>query len=247
MHIVYYTTSKTRRRLFICFLLIFVVFLLATLLAFVRANLWAARPVAVKGLPLSGKVFVLDPGHGGYDPGVMRDDMKEKDIVLEIAFVLRDYLQAAGARVIMTRESDRDFLAVPIAGPKKQQDMANRMQIVNEAAPDLFISLHVNAIASPRWRGAQVFYKSNCERSKAYAEKIQQELRRVLANTEREIKPGNYYVLNHAASAAVLVECGFLSHPQEAKLLCDPAYQSKVAWAVYGGILRSFSQEEAGN
>ncbi|NLP37394.1 MAG: N-acetylmuramoyl-L-alanine amidase CwlD [Firmicutes bacterium] len=196
-------------------------------------------------MPLKGKVIVLDPGHGGYDPGVMKNGIEEKEIVLKIAFKLRDYLQAAGARVVMTRESDRDFLDVPAAGPKKQQDMTNRMQIVNAAGPDLFISLHVNAIGSPIWHGAQVFYKTDCTASKEYAEKIQQELRRVLGNTERQIKPGNYYVLNHADSAAVLVECGFLSHPREAQELCEPAYQSKVAWAVYGGILRSFLPEEA--
>ena len=92
MHIVYYTTSKTRCRLFICLLIIF----MCCCFVFV----WH-----IQGLPgrlrfrafLKGKVIVLDPGHGGYDPGVMKNGIEEKEIVLKIAFKLRDYLQAAGA------------------------------------------------------------------------------------------------------------------------------------------------------
>ena len=69
----------------------------------------AGRCHNVQMLPLVGEVFVLDPGHGGYDPGVMQDNVLEKQIVLEIALKLRHYLQSAGARVVMTRETDRDF------------------------------------------------------------------------------------------------------------------------------------------
>ncbi|HAA37571.1 MAG TPA: hypothetical protein DCE00_01720 [Firmicutes bacterium] len=203
----------------------------------------ASGATTVQGcLPLADKTIVLDPGHGGYDPGVMANNVEEKKVVLEIALLLRDYLQASGARVVMTRETDRDLLVLPAAGPKKQQDMRNRMKIAAAAAPDLLLSIHANAITSPRWRGAQVFYKTDHEQAKMLAEAVQQQLRRVLGNTDRLSKPGDYYVLNEAECCAVLVECGFISNPEEAQLLADPAYQAKVAWAIYLGVLQHLAQ-----
>jgi len=221
-------------------------FSFANLLFAAGRSLRGTQPAMKPGLLLSGKVFAVDPGHGGYDPGVMRDGIAEKDVALEISLLLRAYLQSAGARVVMTRETDRDLL-LPAAGPKKQQDMKNRMQIINGARPDLLISIHVNSITSPVWRGAQVFHKAGEGNSKVIAEAIQQELKRILANTDREVKPGNYYVLNEAKSPAVLVECGFLSNPEEASLLTDRTYQSKLAWAVYAGLLRYYHRQLPGS
>jgi N-acetylmuramoyl-L-alanine amidase len=234
---------RLKRRL--CFLSLLFLLLLVSLFTAGR-RLTDTQPAMKPGLLLSGKVFAVDPGHGGYDPGVMRDGIAEKDVALEISLLLRAYLQSAGARVVMTRETDRDLL-LPAAGPKKQQDMKNRMQIINGARPDLLLSIHVNSIASPVWRGAQVFHKAGEGNSKVIAEAIQQELRRILANTDREVKPGNYYVLNEAKSPAVLVECGFLSNPEEARLLADRAYQSKLAWAVYAGLLRYYHGQLPGS
>lgn len=215
--------------------LLFMLLCLAVLAVFCRA---AVQSVAsLKGLPLTGKVVVIDPGHGGYDPGVIRDEIEEKKVVLEIALKLRAYLQGAGARVVMTRETDRDLLVLPTAGPKKQQDMQNRLKVLKEAAPDFVISVHANAISSPRWSGAQVFYKEDCEESKRLASAIQNEMKRVLKNTERVEKPGNYLILNESVAPAVLVETGFLSNRQEALLLVDEEYQVRVAWSVYLGIL----------
>jgi N-acetylmuramoyl-L-alanine amidase len=237
MRIVMFASAKTK--IILLLVLFILVLCLGTALFIPRAQP-AAGVTSVQMLPLAGKVFVLDPGHGGYDPGVMQDNVLEKQIVLEIALKLRHYLQSAGARVVMTRETDRDFLTVA-GGPKKQQDMKNRMQIANEAKPDLFLSIHINSINSAVWHGAQTFYKSNCEQSKGAAEKIQKQLIRVLANTDRAVKAGDFYVLNNMESAAVLVECGFLSNPQEAELLADPAYQSKIAWSVYLGLVSFYS------
>lgn len=216
-------------------LLLFMLVCLAALAVFGRA---AVQSVAsLRGLPLTGKTVAIDPGHGGYDPGVIRDEIEEKKVVLEIALKLRNYLQGAGARVVMTRETDRDLLVLPTAGPKKQQDMQNRLKVLEEASPDLVISVHANAIDSPRWSGAQVFYKINCEESKRLAAAIQAEMKRVLKNTERVEKPGDYLILYKAGAPAVLVETGFISNPGEARLLIDKEYQTKVAWSIYLGIL----------
>ncbi|NLZ39508.1 MAG: N-acetylmuramoyl-L-alanine amidase CwlD [Firmicutes bacterium] len=235
MQILFITTAKIKRIFFLLLLVIAFIFI-AMLLA--KTIIPVGNFTTAGSLSLLDKTIVLDPGHGGYDPGVRHNNVEEKKIVLEISLRLRDYLQAAGAKVILTRETDKDFLTVPTAGPKKQQDMKNRMQIVTDANPDLFISVHANAINSSRWRGAQVFHKIEHEPSKAAAAAVQQELIRVLANTDRAIKPGDFYVLNEAECTAILVECGFISNPEEARLLSDPAYQTKVAWAIYMGLLR---------
>jgi len=215
--------------------------LLLALAMFSREIVARTDTVMLQGLPLSRKIVVIDPGHGGYDPGVTTGSLKEKDIVLAISLILRDYLQSGGAYVVMTREQDNDLLILPTAGPKKTQDMKNRKEIINNANPDLVISVHVNSISSSRWRGAQVFYSADSNKSKRIALLIQDELTRVLKNTNRSAKPGQYYIVNETNATAVLVEAGFISNSEEAKLLTDKDYQQKVAWAIYMGINRYFS------
>jgi N-acetylmuramoyl-L-alanine amidase len=238
--IVFVMTQTTRRRMAA---LLFLMILLISVYV-MRGMRQQAETVVRDGLPLSGTTVVIDPGHGGYDPGVWQNDLAEKQVVLAISLVLRDYLQAAGARVVMTRETDRDLLVLPAAGPKKQQDMENRLSLIKGAQADILISVHANAISSSRWHGAQVFYNGGCEASKVLAEKIQQEFIRVLANTDRQSKTGNYFLLNQVNHPAVLVEVGFISNPQEAALLSKPAYQSKVAWSIYLGIIAYMDAEK---
>lgn len=220
-------------------------FLLLTLfigaLLFTWHQVLPPRHVPVEAvLPLTGLIIAVDPGHGGYDPGSTSNGVLEKDVVLEIALYLRDYLQQGGARIILTREEDKDFLEAT-AGPKKRLDFSNRLQIVEDAAADLLISLHANCIASPRWRGSQVFYQKGCDEGQGLAECIQLELSRVLENTDRLAQSGNYYLLRESSMCGVVVEVGFLSNPQEAALLQKADYQKKVAWAIYLGIVAYFS------
>lgn len=192
---------------------------------------------AVVLLPLVGRVIVLDPGHGGYDPGMVKDGILEKDIVLDISLLLREMLQKAGAVVIMTREKDEDLLVVP-AGPKKREDLANRLKIIKESRAEIFVSIHANAIHSPHWRGAQTFYYEGQEKSKILAGCIQEVLVELMKNTEREIKAGDYFLLRNSPVPAVIVEVGFMSNPVEMKLLVEPSYQKKIAWCIYLGIVR---------
>ncbi|RJX23270.1 MAG: N-acetylmuramoyl-L-alanine amidase CwlD [Dethiobacter sp.] len=188
-------------------------------------------------LPLSGRVIGIDPGHGGYDPGAKRGGVQEKDVVLEISLFLREYLQQGGAWVVMTRDRDTDLLEI-MAGPKKRLDMQNRLQIVEEAGVELLVSIHTNSINSSRWRGAQVFYQEGHEEGKLLAAAIQDELRRVLKNTDRLAKGGNFFMLRESSMTGALVEVGFLSNPDEARLLTAPEYQKKIAWAIYLGIIK---------
>jgi N-acetylmuramoyl-L-alanine amidase len=198
-------------------------------------------------LPLSGKVIALDAGHGGADGGaVSREGVIEKDLNLAIVLYLRDYLQQAGALVQLTREGDYDLAAPDTKGysKRKTEDLLQRAGRVHEHKADLAISIHMNSIPSPRWSGAQTFYSSRNTENQRLATAIQSELREILGNTQRVAKDDDQiYLLKTLEMPTVLVEVGFLSHPQEASLLADEEYQRKVAGAIYRGILRYSSGE----
>ena len=197
-------------------------------------------------LPLSGKVIVIDPGHGGPDGGAVGGEVVEKDVTLSIALQLRNYLQEAGAYVIMTRETDRDLAGSKAKGysNRKTLDLHKRLSIINESDSDLFISIHLNAIPSPRWRGAQTFYNPTNEKSKAVSLFIQNELVRNLENTDRKAKDlSNVFILKEAKIPGAIVEVGFLSNPSERALLGQKTYQNKIAASIYQGILRYFTNE----
>ena len=196
-------------------------------------------------LPLSSLIIGIDPGHGGYDPGCMspQGTAVEKDIVLAISLYLQEYLQQGGARVVMTRKTDADLLELPVAGPKKQQDMRNRLAILEESRVDLLVSVHANSFPSSSWRGAQTFYQDGKEDDKLLPECIQAELIRVLQNTNRTVKSGNFFLLRELDVPGALVEVGFISNHEEALLLLAPDYQRKIAWAIYVGIIKYQSRK----
>lgn len=195
--------------------------------------------------PLAGKAIVLDAGHGGVDGGaVSREGIIEKDLNLSIVLYLRDYLQQAGAVVSLTREGDYDLAEPETKGysRRKTEDLLERAGKVQASNPQLTVSVHMNSIPSPRWSGAQTFYHSRNAEGKRLAADIQEEIRVSLENTNRVPKTRDeVYLLKSLESPVVLVEVGFLSHPEEARLLADDAYQKKVAAAIYRGILRYVS------
>lgn len=198
------------------------------------------------GMPLFGKVVAIDPGHGGPDPGATRGTLLEKDIVLDLGFKLRELLGSTGAVTFMTRESDVDLAdqSPALTGGRKRRDILRRVELINQWQPDAALSLHVNAINSSRWRGAQVFYPPNDPESERLAETIQSALTRVLKNTNRVAKVGDYRVLNDSQCPVVLVEVGFISNPEEAALLQDENYQQKIVWAIYLGLQEWLAQTE---
>lgn len=198
-------------------------------------------------LPLSGQVILLDPGHGGADGGAGPKDALEKDIALNISFKLRDYLQQQGALVIMTREEDKDLADEDTKGlsRRKTEDLKRRLQMINESEANFYVSIHLNAISSSRWSGAQTFYASQIKENERAAKFIQDELRINLENTTRKAKPINrVYILKYAEKPGVLVEVGFLSNPEERENLKTEDYQEKVAASIYKGILRYYSKEK---
>lgn len=201
---------------------------------------------AVWGHPLSGKVFIIDPGHGGPDGGaVSKSGLVEKDLTLAISLKLRDYLQEAGALVWMTREVDRDLASPQTRGyaRRKTEDLKNRVAFVRSRQADALISIHMNSIPSARWHGAQTFYAPQRLESKEMAEVVQSSLLKELGNNHRLAKSIDHvYLLNQCQVPAILVEAGFLSNPQEASLLAQEKYQAQVAWAIYAGLMSYYTR-----
>ncbi|REE68814.1 N-acetylmuramoyl-L-alanine amidase [Paenibacillus taihuensis] len=202
-------------------------------------------------LPLSGKVIAIDAGHGGVDGGaVSNQGLVEKDLNLAIALQLRDYLQEAGAIVVMTREGDYDLAdkGTSKISQRKTQDLVKRAQFVKDNHASLLLSIHMNSIPSPKWSGAQTFFYPNMPENAVLASLIQDEIRRNLANTDRLAATVNTVYLLKAMQdvPTALVEVGFLSNPGEASRLADAEYQKKVAASIYQGVLRFTAGEKWG-
>ena len=198
-------------------------------------------------LPLSGRIIYLDAGHGGVDGGAEHGDAVEKVIALSITKKLRDYLQQQGALVLMTRETDKDLADEDTKGLSRRKvlDLKRRVELINSSDTDLYISIHLNSIPSSRWRGAQTFYSNRFIENKIVAEFIQEEFISQLGNTERKAKRiNNIYLLESTKKPGALVEAGFLSNPEERDLLMDENYQEKIAFAIYSGIMRYFTDEQ---
>ena len=190
---------------------------------------------------LAGKVIVVDAGHGGFDPGVIGySGAIEKDLNLQIAKLLAGFLREAGASVVMTRDID-----TALAG-NKQDDLYKRVDLAGENKADIFISIHCNALdRGSRWRGAQSFYYPENQEGKKLAEIVQQEMIELLGNTTRTALPHETtYILQNLKLPAAIIEVGFLSNPEEEKLLCKEEYQWQVAWAVYSGVAKYFTTFE---
>lgn len=195
------------------------------------------RAVSMAKAPEGMKV-VIDPGHGGEDPGkVAADGSLEKDINLEIALMLGEYLEEKGVEVYYTRQTDIGLYSSNAAS-KKAEDLKKRCAIIENAGPDVTISIHQNSYPESSVKGAQVFYYSQSPKAEALAKAIQQSLKKVAdRDNTREAKANDsYYMLKRTESPAVIVECGFLSNPAEAEKLQDPDYQEKLVKAIYQGI-----------
>jgi len=195
--------------------------------------------------PLGGVKIVLDAGHGGQDGGASKGEVIEKDITLAIVQKVERELKRLGAEVVLTRTGDEDVIGErkPDAvfhslRERKKEDIFLRQTIVDEEKPDLFLTIHANAIADSKWRGAQVFYhKKGHDESGALAKAIQESLREELKNTDREaLGIEGIYLLKKSEVPTALVETGFLSNDEERQLLVDEKYQTKLAKAIADGV-----------
>lgn len=181
------------------------------------------------------KVVLIDPGHGGIDGGaVSKSGVVEKDINLEISLALKKKLEEAGYKVHITRDSDVGLYSDgKTIKQKKSEDLANRVKLKNSTQADVFISIHQNMFTEAKYRGMQVWYSSNSPDSKEFANIIQN-LAKEKIDTQNNRVPKEagtqFRVLRNKSNAAsVIVECGFLSNPEECKLLSETTYQENFA------------------
>lgn len=199
-------------------------------------------------LPLSGKTIVIDPGHGGPDGGAVgKDQTMEKELSLKISRKLQDYLQQSGALVYLTRETDKDLAekGTKRIAARKSEDIRNRLKFIHGKKADFFITIHLNALPSSRWRGAQTFYYPSFEENKQLATFIQGEIIRNLENTRRQaLSIQSVYLLKHAKVPGALVEVGFLSNSAELELLKRDKYQQQMAGSIYNGVLRYVTEHD---
>ena len=162
----------------------------------------------------------------------------EKELNLKIALYLKEILENQNIKVIMTRTEDKDLSTT--STNFKVSDMKERIALIRKNDADLVISIHQNSYTSADIYGAQCFYHTNSTEGKELASIIQNQIITSTNQTKiREIKGNNdYYLLKHSPIPTVIVECGFLSNPEEEKLLLTEEYQRKMAWAIHLGILQ---------
>ncbi|MEX2355690.1 MAG: N-acetylmuramoyl-L-alanine amidase family protein [Thermaerobacterales bacterium] len=178
---------------------------------------------------LHGRRIVVDPGHGGRDPGgVTASGVTEKELALVISQHLRNLLENAGAQVIMTRNSD---VAV---------DLYDRAETANRSGADAFAAVHLNAFRHTEMHGTETYHHASSVEGRRLGQAVHQAMIQKLGRTDRGLRTANFVVLRETSMPAVLVEPLYLTYPQEERLALDPAVQLRIAQAVYEGLLEYF-------
>lgn len=183
-------------------------------------------------------VIILDAGHGGEDPGACANGLEEKKLNLEIAQSLKDMLSQFGYSVVMTRSTDVLLYNAGEEDRKKFFDVRNREAIAESFPNAVFVSIHFNKFPMESCKGLQTFYSDNNSSSIRLAELIQSNAFVMQSDNKRTVKCGNdsIYLMKNLEMPAVLVECGFLSNPEEAALLSTDDYKKALVLSLYCGI-----------
>ena len=198
-----------------------------------------ASYVASEHTKSTAPCIVIDAGHGANDPGMVGvNNVYEKDINLAIVLKLAPLLENKGYRVVLTRDSDA-ILADMDSSNIKREDMKNRLALIEESNPVITVSIHQNSFPDPSVCGPQVFFYKDSAESGELASCIQNRLDQTLCVSKSRGTKSNvsYYLLKKTPTPTVIVECGFLSNPDEAQLLCDELYQEKIVRSIYLGII----------
>lgn len=181
-----------------------------------------------------GVMVILDPGHGGKDPGKIGiNGAEEKDINLQITLKIQKVLMGEEIAVDVTRSTDERL------ADSQVEDLRARVEMINESQPQLTVSIHQNSYSDESVQGAQVFYFENSEEGERAAGYIQNALGEIDPENAKQIKANNtYYLLKNTEVPVVIAECGFLSNYEEAEKLTTDEYQEMIAGAVAEGILK---------
>jgi N-acetylmuramoyl-L-alanine amidase/LysM repeat protein len=199
---------------------------------------------------LAGRTVVIDPGHGGIDPGAIANGLSEKNVTLPISLDVGALLTQEGAQVIYTRTGD------VTVGPSDDTTagLAARSSIANASHADIFISIHANALNDPSYSGLMTFYGTAggyvdavrrapavVDQSRQLAQDVQHAVQQQTEEIDRGVQSANFYVLGNTAMPSILVEAGFITNQTEARHLATPAYQEQVAEGVASGVLQFFA------
>lgn len=199
----------------------------------------AVRLGRISARTLAGRRIVIDPGHGGSDPGTVgTGKTTEAENVLAIGWELKGLLERAGAQVIMTRQSNVNPAEGTSYVGQENGQLAARTTLANRADADIFVSLHNDWHDDASVTGTAVYYYKN--QDWALADAVQRGLVSQLGTVDRGVRHGNFYVLRNTSMPAVLVEIGFLSNPREAELLSQRWYRLEAARGIFYGIVEYF-------
>lgn len=195
--------------------------------------------------PVSGKTIVVDAGHGVPDEGAQSSNgTTEAETNLKIALKLQNLLEQSGCNVVLTRSDENAIydLDKTTLKEKKISDIHNRVKIGNESQADIFVSIHLNKIPQQQYWGWQCFYQSGNEQSIKLAKSLQSNLNEAIQEDNKRVamKLDTVYIMKHVEIPISIVECGFLSNPEEEKKLLEDEYQNKLAWGIYNGIIDYF-------
>ena len=221
------------RKYKVLFIIMFIVLLMS--LQFVDARVKPKKT-------LIGKVITIDAGHGGRDSGTSYGNLYEKDLNLEISKVLKKVLMKKGATVYMIRNDDSD-LSSKWDSAKKRGDLYRRILKIQENKSDLYLSIHINYHYYSSVRGAEVLYHSINPNNLVLAKSIMEEFKKDL-KTDRKVIKTNLYLYSNTRVLGVLIECGFISNPNERYLLQKESYQERIANSICKGVTTYFKEIE---
>lgn len=193
-----------------------------------KAIAQAKRKAIAKPQPLKGKTIVLDPGHGGTDPGAVSGKVREQHVTLHVVRELKRELEKLGAKVILTRNKDV-FVS-----------LADRVKLSEKIKPDAFLSVHVNACSNPKADGIEAFYTWKTGARLAYP--VFYALSCKLGAPARYVHKRKLYVTRYTSVPAALIEIGYLTHPKKRYKLSDKAYRKQIAKALAHGLLLYFKK-----
>lgn len=221
---------------------VFVFALIFTAMLLINVDAYITEQTSADAEGGKGRVIIIDPGHGGEDPGAIGPGgVYEKDLNLEIARLIHDELKTLGYDVVLTRDDDKMLYSPEenIKGMRKISDLKNRCKIAAEYDNPIFISIHMNSFGSSKYSGLQVYYADEDNESYSLAASVQASVKASLQpENNRVIKNGkDLYLLQHCNGVPIIIECGFLTNTNECEKLSQKEYQKQLSSSIVCGII----------
>lgn len=218
------------------FKLLIIIALFVTITAITRVYAY------INDYSLLGKVFYLDPGHGGIDSGTTYKNIYEKDINLILCKKLEQQLISHGATVYLTRETDKDLALTKTN--RKRSDLINRAYLINKTKPDMYLSIHLNYLSNSRYKGLQIFYNNKNKENKIIAEELTNNIKELTSNVREPKYNNSYYMYRNITPPGVLIEVGFLSNQDDRYRLTHEKYQDIIVDSITKSIIKYYNKEK---